>query len=330
MLKLDYFSLVDQLIEAGADIYEKIPDGRSALDLCDDPDLRTFMVDFREQNIRNREKAAAAAAAAAAAQTQHKSTNRLQVNTNSLLNGTTSRTGTLYESRSSVSSPYGSGSSLNRTSSIRRASIRDREKVKKLNESFLDVLQAKDKIQEDADENPPTNGIITSTTKLSTREERTSSITTATDSTIREPQSTPAPPTSTNPPAPSVKKSAAPVADIHLPPLKVPPPLPPHQTIADTLSEVKRRREERRRGIGVSSSNIAPAVTSLPLPIPLTDTNHKNNNNNNHVKISNGIHGTTIPDDPLQRYTSPKHIEIHAHHHMIDADREKRICCTIL
>jgi hypothetical protein len=108
--------------------------------------------------------------------------------------------------------------------------------------------------------------------------------------------------------------------------LKVPPPLPPNQTTADTLSEVKRRREERRRGIGVSSSNVPPAVTSPPLPFSMTDTNHKNNN---HVKISNGIHGTTIPDDPLQRYTSPKHIEIHDHH-MIDADREKRICCTIL
>ena len=79
---------------------------------------------------------------------------------NSLPNGTTSRTGTLYESRSSISSPYGSGSSLNRTSSIRRASLRDREKVKKLNENFLDVLQAKDKIQEDVDENTTTNVLL--------------------------------------------------------------------------------------------------------------------------------------------------------------------------
>jgi hypothetical protein len=303
-----------QLIEAGADIYEKIPDGRSALELCDDPDLRAYIVDYRAQNIRNQEKAALAAAAAAAAQTQQKPMSRLQVHTNSLPNGATPRTGTLYESRSSVSSPYGSGSSLNRTSSIRRASIRDREKVKKLNESFLDVLQAKDQIQEDADEGTTSNGIISPITnpKSTNKEERTSSITTGTDSTIKESITIPS------------KKSTAPVLELILPPLKVPPPLPPppNQTTADTLSDVKRRREERRRGIGVSPTNIPPAVTSPPLPLPMNDTNHKN------TKTSNGIHGLPS-EDPLQRYTSPKQIDIH-HYHIPDADHEKRICCTIL
>jgi hypothetical protein len=274
------------------------------------------MVDFHELNIRNKEKAAAAAAAAAA-QTHQKPANRLQITTNSLPNGTTSRTGTLYESRSSVSSPYGSGSSLNRTSSIRRASIRDREKVKKLNENFLDVLQAKDKIQEDVDEGTTSNvitpSITTSATKLTNKEERTSSITTATDSTVRESITIPS------------KKSTAPVVESILPPLKVPPPLPPPptQTAADTLSDVKRRREERRRGIGVSTSNVPPTVTSPPLPISLIDTNHKNNN----TKMSNGIHGLST-EDPLQRYTSPKQIEIRPYH-IIDADHEKRKCCTI-
>ena len=281
------------------------------------------MVDFREQNLRNQEKAAAAAAAAAvaAAQTHNpKSTNRLQVNSNAILNGTTSRTGTLYESRSSVSSPYGSGSSLNRTSSIRRASIRDREKVKKLNENFLDVLQAKDKIQEDADENLTTNGHIPSNIKISTKEERTSSITTASDSTVRESI------TATNPP---LKSSTAPqTTELTLPPLKVPPPLPPVQATADTLSDVKRRREERRRGIGVSPSSLPPTMTSPPLPYPNNDTDHKSDTK--HMKNGNGTtNGMTIPDDSLQRYTSPKQIEIDPHH-MIDADREKRICCTIL
>ena len=278
------------------------------------------MIDFQEQNIRNLEKAAAAMAAA---QLQQKQNNRLQINTNSLPNGTTSRTGTLYESRSSVSSPYGSGSSLNRTSSIRRASIRDREKVKKLNENFLDVLQAKDKIQEDADEGT-TNVMISpiTATKLTHKEEQTSSVTTTiTDSTVREP-----PPTTTA--IPSSKKSAAPTIEITLPPLKVPPPLPPppNQTTSDTLSDVKRRREERRRGIGGSSSSVPPppVISPPPPPFHMTDTNHKNNN----IKISNGTHGP-VTDDSLQRYASPKHIEIH-HHHTTDDDREKRICCTIL
>ncbi|CAF5083682.1 unnamed protein product, partial [Rotaria magnacalcarata] len=339
--------ILTQLIEAGADIYEKIPDGRSALDLCDDPDLRSVMVDIRKQNIRNQEKAAAVAAAAAAAQLQQKTNHRHTNTTNTLPNGTTSRTGNLYESRSSVSSPYGSGSSLNRTSSIRRASIRDREKVKKLNENFLDVLQAKDKIQEDADEatvNVTTsNGIlpiippataIPSTTKLVPKEERASSVTTASESTIREPVTTTATVTTGTSSSSSsviVKKATIPVIEITLPPLKLPPPLPPvpTQTTADTLSDVKRRREERRRGIGGSSSTVPPVANSTPPELPVIDTNYKNNNNNNKTnKISNGIHESN-KDDPLQRYSSTKNIEIHDHH-KIDVDREKRICCTIL
>ena len=280
------------MIDAGADIYEKIPDGRSALDLCDDPELRSSMMEHREQSIiRNQEKAALAAAAAAQQQ-QQKITTRLAVNTNLLPNGQTSRTGTLYESRSSVSSPYGSGSSLNRTSSIRRASIREREKVKKLNENFLDVLQAKDEIPEDTDEG--------TSTKIPSKEEQTSTVTTATESTIREP---------------STKKSPAPIAELTLPPLKVLPPLPPP---ADTLSDVKRRREERRRGIGGSSSSTLPPVLTENSMIK---TNDKNNNHLNAKIITS--------TDPLQRYTSPKHIEI-KDYHVTDDDREKRICCTIL
>ncbi|UJR13841.1 hypothetical protein I4U23_000852 [Adineta vaga] len=311
--------ILTELIKAGADIYEKIPDGRSAADLCDDPDLRSYMIEFYEQNIRNQEKAAAAAAAAAA-QLQQKLNNRTHLNTNSLPNGTTSRTGTLYESRSSVSSPYGSGSSLNRTSSIRRASIRDREKVKKLNENFFEVLQAKDKIQEDVDEGLTngtlSNGTLTphTTPKISNREEQAHSITTttATDSTVREPITV----------IPS-KKSLAPVIETSLPPLKAPPP--PHtQSTADTLSDVKRRREERRRGLNGISYNDPSTITSPPLSSPLNDSNHKNNNN--HTKISNGIHSSTTYDIK-DRYASPKQVELH---HIADDDREKRICCTIL
>ncbi|CAF1214985.1 unnamed protein product [Rotaria magnacalcarata] len=321
-----------QLIEAGADIYEKIPDGRSAVDLCEDPDIRSYMIEFREQSVRNQAKAAAAAAAAAAAQLeQNLSTpipinNRIHFGTNSLPHGTTPRTGTLYESRSSISSPYGSGSSLNRTSSIRRASLRDREKVKKLNENFLDVLQAKDKIQEDADENAtnPTNPTLTNGTipsKPITKEECSSS-TTTTDSTVRETATTTVP----------IKKSLSiPAVGIPLPPLKVPQPLPPTQATADTLSDVKRRREERRRGIGTPASTaIHPPPPppppsppkSIPLPLASIPINHDNN-----TKMSNGNHSLT-KNDPIPNYSAKKYMEIHGH--IEDDDREKRICCTIL
>ncbi len=320
------FFFVGQLIEAGADIYEKIPDGRSALDLCDDPEIRKYMVDFREQCIRDQEKAAAAAAAAAAAQAaqlQKKPTttnlinNRLQAGViHSLPNGTVARTGTLYESRSSISSPYGSGSSLNRTSSIRRTSLRDREKVKKLNDNFLDVLQAKDKIQEDAEENATnfTNSNETIPSKIINKERSNS---TTSNSTLREPITTA---TTT-----SIKKSTNPPAvELPLPPLKISPPLqrPPNQTTADTLSDVKRRREERRRVTGPLSSPILSPSTITSPALPTIDMNHQNN-----TKISNGNHLTTR-NDPMPDYSAEKYIEFHGH--IRDDDREKRICCTIL
>jgi hypothetical protein len=291
--------------------------------------MRAYMIDFREQYIRNQEKAAAAAAAAQAAKSQQKSnttnliTNRLQVGIHSLPNGTTSRTGTLYESRSSISSPYGSGSSLNRTSSLRRASLRDREKVKKLNESFLDVLQAKDNIQEDVDENPPNPIITNGTTSSKTiNKEEQSTSTTSTDSTIREPTTT----TTTTATASTIKKSINPsVVELTLPPLKVSPPLLPPQTrtTADTLSDVKRRREERRRGVGGPlSSNILPPPTITSPPSSTIDMNH-----NNNTKMSNGNHLLTM-NDSIPDYSAEKYIELHGH--INDYDREKRICCTIL
>lgn len=325
-----------QLIEAGADIYERIPDGRSAVDLCDDPDIRTFMVEFREQCIRNKERAAAAAAAAAivAAQERLKSNpsnsliHRPPIGINSILNSSAPRTGALYESRSSISSPYGSGSSLNRTSSLRRASLRDREKAKKLNESFLDVLQAKDKIQEDYDETG-TNVVLTSginSSKPNNRDERSTSSTTTTESTIREPVH----PTTIT----SMKTSNdPPIIEVTLPPLKAPPPLPPPPipTTADTLSEVKRRREERRRGIAgpLPSTTLSSPPPPLPPPItspPLPSTTDMNHNHNNNTKMSNGNHRTII-HDPMPDYSAKKFIEIHGH--LQDDQRKKRICCTI-
>ena len=318
-----------QLIDAGADINEKIPDGRSALELCDDPDLRVSMVNLRDQTLRNQEKAAAAAAAVAA-QSQQKTNNRLQVNTNSLPNGTASRPGNLYESRSSVSSPYGSGSSLNRTSSIRRASIRDREKVK-LNEHFLDVLQAKDDIQEDVEEGAATNAlnsnstVVSSPSKLSHREEQTSSITAASDSTVRE--SIVLPPSTS-----SHKKAQAPVIDITLPPLKAPPPPPVTQTTADTLSDVKRRREERRRVSGIplptGANGTFTSVALSPPPPPDTTTTNQKHNASTAKTVSNGVHQPTIAE-PAPRYASPKHNDMNGFQ-AFDADREKRICCAIL
>ena len=281
------------------------------------------MIDFQEQCILNQEKAAAVAATQksnASTSTNH----HFQIGTNLLPNGTIFRTGTIYESRSSISSPYGSGSSLNRTSSIHRASLRDGEKIKKFNENFLDVLTAKDKIQEDIDENVPnvsTNtGVIPS--KASSKEEYSSTTTTA--STVRNTQTITDNRKSTNTPA----------VEYSLPPLRVPPPLPP-SIPADTLGNVKRRREERRRGISdVSSaitisrlpppssppSRLSPIVVSVSLPTSEI-------NNQASMKMPNGNHLPLI-NDPLEIYPVKKYINLHDANP--NKNRKKRICCTIL
>jgi hypothetical protein len=279
------------------------------------------MIDFQEQCIRNQEKVAAAALAAAAAQavqklnTNNLTNNRLQAGISSIPNGIISRTGTLYESRSSISSPYGSGSSLNRTSSIRRASLRNSERTKKLNENFLDVLQHKDKIEEDVDEHTTngvhTNGIIPS--KITNKEEHLTNSAVTTDPTIREQVTI----------TPMKKPRNTSAVELPLAPLRVPLPLPP-QTTADTLSDVKKRREERRRVLnsGPPSSTIPPSAIVTSPPRPVIDINDRTS-----TKMSNGNHLSTIKD-PIENYSSEKYSEIHGY--VSDNNHEKRICCTIL
>jgi hypothetical protein len=127
------------------------------------------------------------------------------------------------------------------------------------------------------------------------------------------------------------KKSA--VNESNKPSVKVatpslPPPLPHTYITADTLSDVKRRREERRRGVGASP--LTAPVSSIVSSTQLHNMTENNDNNNNHLneKPSNGTNANVV-NEPLQRYTSPKHIDI-KDYHLADVDREKRICCTIL
>jgi hypothetical protein len=158
----------------------------------------------------------------------------------------------------------------------------------------------------------------TGSLKILTKDERAGSTTTAaTDSTVREPLGTTLSVTSLT------KRSSNPrPVEITLPPLKgLPPPL--IQTTADTLSDIKRRREERRRGVGgpLSSAILSPSPITSP-PRHTTDMNHKDN-----TKISNGNHLSTI-NDPMPDYSAEKFIKIHGQ--LKDEKREKRICCIIL
>lgn len=279
--------------------------------------MRNYMIDFQEQCIRDQERAkaaAAAAAAAAVAQAEHKpststlTSNRLQAGINSLTNGNVSRTGTLYESRSSISSPYGSGSSLNRTSSIRRASLRNSERAKKLNENFFEVLQARDKIQEDVDEHSPngstTNGVVPAGNGL----------TSPPDALVREPS------------ARTAAKKVTSTASIELPlaPPRIPPPLTLPQPTADTLSDVKRRREERRRvlnGIPGAANRSPSATVTSPsfLTIDLKDKINGSGMNGKHHAVTK---------EPNGKYSEERFLELHGH--VKEDNHEKRICCTIL
>jgi hypothetical protein len=198
---------------------------------------------------------------------------------------------------------------------MRRASLRNSERTKKLNENFLEVLQQKDKIEEDADEHTTngihTNGIIPS--KIINKEEHLSNSAETTDPII-EVQVTI---------TPMKKPRNTSAAELPLPPLRVPLPLPP-QTTADTLSDVKKRREERRRVLnnGPPSSIIPPSDIVTSPPRPVIDINDRTS-----TKISNGNHLSTIKD-PMENYSSEKYSEIHGY--VSDNNHEKRICCTIL
>ena len=296
-----------QLIQAGADIHEKVSNGRSALDLCEDPDLRRQMIDVREQYMRDREKAAIVVSVPVKTETSHLTNTQLHLDPSSIPNATPPRPTALYESRSSVSSPYGSGSSLNRTSSIRRASMRDRERVKKLNENFLDVLQAKDRSHDDLDESINKQGVESS--KIPEKTDLSSNG--ALSNTDRNEPVKDA--------TPGENTVGIKTPSIELPPLKAPPPLPPiaSQATADTLSDVKRRREERRRGVGGPFVTMSPPITPQPVPTAeLTDT-----------KQANGIPRLTT-NDSSGKISSQKSLELNGH--VPEHDREKRICCTIL
>ena len=219
-----FVSLVSaHLILAGADIHEKTPDGRSALELCDDFEVRAQMIATREEFIHQREQAAAAAAVATQTKisTHHLLNNRVQLDLSSLSTLTPNRSSGLYESRSSISSPYASSSSLNRTSSIRRTSMRKREKDPKFIENFLDVLQAKDRLPEEIDENLSQVDVLSPYASIRINDLLPTSI------------------------------------ELTSLPYSAPFVALPSPNTADTLTDVKRRREERRRNVGGPYASIS-------------------------------------------------------------------------
>lgn len=198
------------------------------------------------------------------------------------------RQGNLYESRSSISSPYDSSSSLNRSGSIRRISSLDRDKVKKFNESFLDVLEARSKIKEISEEQ-------------STKKEGQTDSSESNDENRSESEKE------------SAEKSNSETTVIKNTPMTSP------QTVisipADTLSEMKKQRIERRRQVaGPFSTEIFPIESPGPV----------------------AIHNLTKDKSPelLQRTnneTTPKpETKNDKNQVKVAQEEKKRICCTIL
>ncbi|CAF0815179.1 unnamed protein product [Brachionus calyciflorus] len=128
---------IEILLEAGADIDLRTKNDETVVDLCDDPDVKEFIVQkSKEIETEQAQRQAAAKAAAAAAVMQSK-LQLISSSNNSLNNG--SIKGTNSSSRSLKRTSTG----VSRSSSVRRSSFREKEKAaRKLDTSFKDFLYA--------------------------------------------------------------------------------------------------------------------------------------------------------------------------------------------
>lgn len=151
---------IEQLLEHGADINLRTNNDETVLDLCDDADVREFIVQKCKEIESEQQKQAAARAAAAAAALQMKmqmlnsnNNNSTSNNNNNTLTSTTNgsiKSTDKSTNNNSTSNNSNTGRSIkrtstgvNRSSSVRRSSFRDKEKAsRKLDASFKDVLYA--------------------------------------------------------------------------------------------------------------------------------------------------------------------------------------------
>ena len=150
---------IEILLEHGADIDLKTNNDECVLDLCDDPDIRDFIIQKTKEIQSQQEQAAALAAMQKQMQlinNINNSTNYQQPNKNQNLSNNSSTSGSINRKpltdtvNSSNSIANNSTRSLKRTStgvsrssSVRRSSFREREKAsRKLDTSFKDVLYA--------------------------------------------------------------------------------------------------------------------------------------------------------------------------------------------
>lgn len=161
---------IEILLEHGADINLKTNNDENVLDLCDDPDIRDFIIQKNKEIESQQEQAAALAAL----QKQMLLINNLSTNNNyqqkqhqnisntSSANGSIRNTKTHVDiansrnennSNNSTRSLKRTSTGVSRSSSVRRSSFRDKEKAaRKLDTSFKDVLYAQNLTQTEKDE----------------------------------------------------------------------------------------------------------------------------------------------------------------------------------
>ncbi len=153
--------VIEVLLECGADINARTNNDESVLELCDDADVRDFIIQ-KSTEIEQHQAAAASAALELKMQMQmsnaSSSTNNLSSSTNSTLRGTADKSSngngvnSIGSSSSAINNSTINSSTrslkrtstgVNRSSSVRRSSFRDKEKAaRKLDTSFKDVLYA--------------------------------------------------------------------------------------------------------------------------------------------------------------------------------------------
>lgn len=135
--------VIEILLEHGADINLRTNNDETVLELCDDPDIRDYII----QKSKEIESQQQQAAALAAMQKQM----QLIYNANSISNSTNSMNESLKKSNpdnssiinNSTRSLKRTSTGVSRSSSVRRSSFRDKEKAaRKFDTSFKDVLYA--------------------------------------------------------------------------------------------------------------------------------------------------------------------------------------------
>jgi hypothetical protein len=136
------------LLENGADMNAKTNNDEIVLDLCDDPEVKEFIIQKSKEIETEQQKQAAARAAAMQMKLQmiNNNNDNNSIN-NSSSNNLVKNVGDKTNSNnninnSSTRSLKRTSTGVSRSSSVRRSSFRDKEKCKKLDTSFKDVLYA--------------------------------------------------------------------------------------------------------------------------------------------------------------------------------------------